>query len=795
VRVPLTWLRELCPTTLGAQELSESLTNHGLEVERVLHPWERLSGVLVARVLEVRDHPNADKLCLARIDVGGPEREVVVGVRNMAPGDLVPYAPPGATLPGFEHSLERRDIRGVTSEGMLCSPKELGISPDHGAILVLDGEAEPGSDLKGSLGLDDAVLDVEVNPNRPDVMSILGVAREVAAVTGEELVLPDTAVPEGAESVEGVATVEVLDGERCPRYLARVVRGVTPGASPLVVQIRLAAAGMRPLSGVVDATNYVMLELGQPLHPFDLSLLAGPGIVVRTAEPGEQMETLDGVTRTFTEEDLLICDRERPVAVAGVMGGAGSEVSGSTSDVLLESATFHPVAVLRTARRLGLRTEASVRFERGADPEAPGPAAARAAALIAAWSGGTVLAGEIDVGSVPARDTVALRPSRARLVLGMDLSEVEVRESMGRLRLTVVEEGEDRVVVEVPGYRADLSIEADLIEEVGRMRGYAHVPSTLPGVKQAGGLSEGQRSRRRIRDVLAGAGAWEATLYSFAPASDLHLFGDRRRDGIRMANPVSEEEGYLRTSLLPGLLRAARRNVSQRRTSLRLFEAGRTFVAEEGEPREVERVAAVLHGTAAEEWPGERRELDFLDAKGLLEHLMAALGIEGWSLAPFAFEPFHPGRSAEVAVPGEPPIGELAELHPSVAERFELPGRVAVFELQTAPLVAAASSAVAYRPLYRFPPVRRDLSFLVDRDVEAGAVRAGLIQAAGELLDRVMLVDVFEGDPLPTGKKSLAFSVDLRAADRTLTDQEANDRVELIARHLRAEVGAELRAG
>jgi phenylalanyl-tRNA synthetase beta chain len=793
MRVPLSWLRDYCPTSLGGEELADLLTNHGVEVERIIRPWADLSGVRVARVLEVRDHPNADRLCVARIDAGSEERQVVVGVRNMGPDDLVPYAPPGASLPGFDDALERRDLRGVRSDGMLCSPLELGISGDHTGILILGADLEPGRDVAEALGMEDPVLDIEVKPNRPDTMSIVGVAREVAAVTGDDLSLPSASVEGGPEKAAEAASLEVLDPERCPRYVARVIRGVRAGPSPLVAQIRLTAAGMRPVSNIVDATNYAMLELGQPMHPFDLALLAGPGIVVRRAESGERLTTLDDTERELTDDDLLICDVKKPLAVAGVMGGSSSEVSERTTDVLLESALFEPRGIFRTARRLKLRTEASMRFERSPDPEGVAPAAERATALIVDWAGGTPLDGELDAGEVPERRSVSVRPSRVRALLGTDVSAAEVRESLGRLRLPVVADEDDLLTVEVPGYRVDLELEADLIEEVGRMSGYDSVPSTLPGVRQAGGLDRRQRLARGVRDALAGAGLWEARLWSFTPPSDLELFGDRRSNGIRLANPVAEDDACLRTSLLPGLLRAARRNVAHRRGSVRLFEVGTTFLASEGEPEEVERVAAVLTGLTEEEWPGPHREMDFLDAKGLVAHLMDTLGVGGWTLSQFAVDPFHPGRCTQVLVPGQPPIGEVAELHPRVAELFDLPGRVAMFELDLAPLLAAASSGTSYREISRFPPVHRDLAFVVGGDVPAGAVRDVLVEEARELLDRALLFDVYEGDPLPSGRKSLAFSVDFRALDRTLTDDEVEERVRAIAERLHRDLGAELR--
>ncbi len=789
MRVPLSWLREFCPVKLSAEDLADLLTARGLHLERLLRPWEEVSGVLIARVLDVRDHPNADKLCVTTIEAGSGERTVAAGVRNMKPGDLVPYAAPGATLPGFPGKLERRELRGVTSDGMLCSPSELGISGDHTGILVLQ-EGEPGEDVKEVLGLDDTVIDFEVVPNRPDLMSVYGVAREAAAATGDDLAPPDTAVTEVEEQADDVATVQVHDATRCPRYLARVIRGVTVGPSQLKAQVRLTAAGMRPVSNVVDATNYVMLELGQPMHPFDLKLLAGPGIEVRTAADGERFTTIDGVERTLTPEDLVIADLERGVAVAGVMGGADTEVSAQTTDVLLESAYFQPVSVLRTARRLGLRTEASIRFERGADPEGVEPAAARAAALISAWAGGQVLSGAADVGTVPERSTVSVRPDRASKLIGIGLTSSEVREALGRLRLPASED-EDRVVVEVPGYRVDLELEVDLIEEVARITGYDRVPSTLPGVRQAGGLSREQLLRRRIADLLSGVGLVETRSLSLTPASDAEVLPGVRT--IRVANPVSEEDASLRASLLPGLLRIAKRNVSMGRTSLRLFEPGRTFQAGDPDPLEEECVAVLLTGPASEGWPVEPRNQDALDAKGVLEHLLAGLGID-WQAGEAPGRPWHPGRSFDVLVDGHS-AGHAGELHPAVGESFDLPSPVSGLELRIEPLLAATDQVVPFHEVSRFPPIRRDVAFVVDQAVPAGSVEAALVQAAGELLERVLLFDVFEGPPVPDGKKSLAFALDIRAPDRTLTDREADEIVRAIAERLKADFGAELRSG
>jgi phenylalanyl-tRNA synthetase beta chain len=792
VKVLLSWLREFCPTDLSAEELAEKLTAQGAKVESVIRPWERLNGVVVARVLEVRDHPHSDKLCLARVEYGSGQRELVVGVRNMMAGDLVPLAGPGARVPGLPEPLSARMIRGVVSEGMLCSARELGISGDHTGILVLPPESPLGADFKQTFGLDDAVLDVEVKSNRPDLLSVVGVAREASAATGLPLVQRDASATESEEKAEEAATVEILDLERCPRYLAKVIRGVNPGASPLRVQARLTAMGMRPLSNVVDATNYVMLESGQPLHPFDLALLEGAGVVVRRAAEGERLVALDDVERVLTAEDLLIADRAKGIAIAGIFGSASAEVSDKTSDVLLESAHFQPQGILRTARRLGLRTEASTRFERGTDPEAVDEAADRAASLIAKWAGGTVLAGSVEVGGPPERRRVGMRPSRASMVLGYPVSSSEAAHALLRLGMHV-RAARDSVKAVIPSYRWDLHIEEDLIEEVARVQGYDRVPETMPAVRQPGAVPPGYALRRRVREALGRAGLREAWTYSFASLADLRLMGQDASTAVRVANPLGADQEFLRTSLVPGLLKAVLHNTSRQVPGVWLFDVGRVFAP--GDPVQEREVAAfVLAGRFSSGYPGETRGLDFFDAKGAVETLLRALGVTDWSLRRAAPPPFHPARSGVVHAGGRP-AGVVGELHPRVTEQMDLPPRTAVAEVDVADLAAAAAPTFAFGEPPRLPPVHRDLAFVVDAATPAADVRKAMIEAGGELVAAVVLFDVFEGGPIPEGKKSLAFSVDFRAPDRTLTDDEAEQAVRKIVDRLAEDFQAELRAG
>lgn len=788
MRVPVGWLREFCPTDLSVDELVDLLALKGAHLEALERPWAGLEGVVIARVLDVRDHPNSEKLCIASIEAGEGPTQVVVGIRNMAPGDLVPWAKPGSRVPALEQPLDARRLGGEISNGMLCSPRELAISQEHeSGILLLPGDLAVGADLKRALGLDEEVLDLEIESNRPDLLSIFGIAREVAGATGAPLVAPEVGVVEGDEPAETVATVESKDPEGCPRYLARVIRGTRGGRTPLLAQARLTACGVRPISPIVDATNHVMLELGQPLHAFDLHRLAGPGIVVRRSEPGERLVTLDGVERELAD-DLLICDLERPVAIAGVMGGASSEVAADTRDVLLESAYFDPRSVLRTSRRLQLLTEASIRFSRGTDPEGVGDAASRAARLIVAWAGGEVARGAIDVGAAPPRRRIGLRPTRAAAVLGYPVIVRDAVEALGRIGIAAEEQPDGTLEVEAPSFRPDLRIEEDLIEEIVRVQGYDRLPSTVPAIAEVGGEQDSYQVRRRLRELLLRAGLREAASLPFVREEDATWLGE---DPVRVANPPSAEAPFLRTSLMPSLLAAASRNLRRGARSVALFEVGHVFRL--GDPvDEREHVAIVLAGQVGEGLHARDRPYDVLDAKGAVEVVLDGVGV-AWRLEPDADRPLHPARSGSVVV-GQAAAGLLGELHPAEADRFDLAGRVAVAELDVAALGIAWPLIPTFRDVPRFPPVRRDLAFVVRDDVPAGAVQAELEATAGDLLDRCVLFDVFAGGGLPAGHRSLAFSLEFRAAERTLTDEEIEPAVRAIVERLREAFGADLRA-
>jgi phenylalanyl-tRNA synthetase beta chain len=791
MRVPLAWLREFVPTDLAPDDLADRMTHRGVKVEGLIDPWAGLAGVIVVRVVEVRDHPDSDTLCLATVHDGTAPAEVVVGIRNMRPGDLVPWAPPGSRVPVSDSPLAAKVIRGVTSHGMLCSPHELQISQDHGGILILDpGAWEPGMDLRTALHLDEPVLDIEVEPNRPDLLSVHGVAREVSALTGIPLIEPDLSSAETDERAADVLDVSIEAPEGCPRYTARIIRGVRPATSPLQVQARLTACGMRPIDAVVDATNYAMLELGQPLHGFDLARLSGPSIVVRRAAEGERMVTLDDVDRALTTDDLLICDLEGPVALAGVMGGRRSEVSGSTTDVALESASFTRGGVLLTARRLGLHSEASHRFERGVDPEAVDRGAIRGAALIAAWTGATVAKGFAEAGETPPRRWVSVRAARAAALLGYPVSAHEAAEVFDTLGLRHRPGPADALEVEVPGSRPDIEREVDLIEEIVRVQGYDKVGATLPRSPHAGGVPAAYHFTRTLRGALVAEGLREIRPLPFASDDDLAMFADA--DAVPVANPLRAEEGWLRTRLTPGLLRAVARNRALGVDRVALFEVGTTFRL--ADPfTEHRKLGFVLAGSAEPGWAGPRRSFDVWDATGIIERLFAGLRVEHWSWGGPPAGPFHPGRAATVMV-GDRHAGVVGEIHPRVATALDLEGRVSVGVLGLGPLYDAVG-AFAFRDVPRFPPLLRDLAFIVPEDTQAGTVRALLVTAAGPLLDSIELFDVYSGDAVPTGAKSLAFRVGLRAEDRTLSDTDAEPVFAAMVEAVATGAGGELRAG
>jgi phenylalanyl-tRNA synthetase beta chain len=795
VKVGLSWLQEYVDVDIPAEKLAELFDLSGTKVESVRRPAAGVNGVVVAEVLGIRDHPNADNLILVEVKTdGGEVNEVVCGVRNFQVGDHVPYARVGSRLPDLE--ISERKIRGVTSAGMLCSPAELGISQDHSGILVLSPDSQPGQDVKSLLGLDEVIFEFEITPNRPDCMSVIGLAREASVLLRTDLKLPDVDTTNG-DDVDAPVQVEVDDPMGCPRYLARYLEGVKIAPSPGWMSSRLVAAGVRPISNVVDASNYVMLEFGQPLHAFDADRLHKQTIVVRRAKKGERMTTLDGVERELHTDDVMIADPKHPVAIAGVMGGEDSEVSDATERIILESAYFDPPSIAFTARRHQLRTEASARFERGADPEIVPVAAARAAQLMVELAGGQLSSNSVDEYPAPVeRPMVTLQPKRADAVLGEPIAPETQADILRRLGMDVTEK-DDVFEVVPPSFRPDIRREEDLIEEVGRIAGFDRLPATLPPGR-AGVLDPRQIFERRVRRIMSARGiaeAWTSSLMGPGDLDALRLSSDHpARRAVRLANPMSEEEPWMRTTLLPGLLRSAARNVAHRGMSVALFELARVYEPSEGDlPTEAMMLSGVFSGPQQlKQWNIPLIPWDFFGVKGVVESLCVGLGVGTVKFAPLEGAPFHPTRAASVSL-DDAQIGVLGELHPEVCESFDVPERTGCFELALAPLAARLPDREQVEELPRFPAVYLDLAVIVDETVPADKVESTIWDAGAPELTSVRLFDLYRGDPIPEGKKSLAYALMFQVPDRTMTDDEAVGIRDRIIAALTSETGATIR--
>jgi phenylalanyl-tRNA synthetase beta chain len=807
MRVPLTWLRSYCDPGLPAPELAARLSLGGLEVGRIERTGVGATdGFVVGKVLEAERHPQADRLTVCAVDDGsGEPRTIVCGAPNVAAGQTVAVARPGATMPDGS-TLGEAKLRGVASSGMILAEDELGIGEDHIEILVLAGELPAGAPLAEHLPIADDVLDVEVNPNRPDAMGVYGVARDLHALTAAPLAEDPTAADAEPGGGEHGVTVEIADPEVCLRFTARAFEDVTIGESPPWLKQRLTAAGQRPISNVVDITNYVMLVTGQPLHAFDLDEVRGGRIVVRRAREGERMVTLDDVERRFDSEMALVCDAEGPSGIAGVMGGQVSEVSEHTTRVLMEAATWVGSNILRTSTRLGLRTEASARFEKQLHPDAAIAAQRLAARLMVELCGARMAPGTIDAYPRPAEPrTVTLRLPRLRRLLGEEVPPDEVRAILARLGFRVSGEGDELAAV-VPYWRdSDVQREADLIEEVARVHGLDKLPTTLPARRRAvGRLTPEQRLRRRVEDALRDRGLSETVSYSFTAPETIERLRLGGEPALRLANPLSEDQSVMRPLLLPGLLDALRHNAARDRPDAALFESARAYrpsgpLNEGGPPRgatpatERHHLAAVLTVAEPGTWRSERRAADLHAARGLLDAVMATAGVD-WRPEEGGRPFLHPGRAASVLANGGRELGWFGELHPLVVRDWELGERpVAAFEVDLDAVAELAGEPAPYREVTGFPAVIQDIAVVVPEEVSAAQVEGAVRAGGGELLERTRLFDLYRGEQVGEGRKSLALRLEFRAPDRTLTDDEVAERRHAIEAELAA-LGGRLRA-
>jgi phenylalanyl-tRNA synthetase beta chain len=794
MKISLEWMKDYLEVVLSPADLADLLTHSGLEVEGLTEWKPAFQGVIVARLDSFRPLAQSDHLSLCSVHDGRREYSIVCGAPNLKAGERVALAVEGSVLPGGVR-IASTQFQGIASEGMLCSEKELGLSEEGSGIMFLEPEASLGLPLDRVLPLQDWILDINITPNRSDCLCVLGIAREVAALTGKPLRFPVDKKAEKDPPADRQTSVTLEREDLCPRYVAKLILGVRIGPSPFWMRRRLEACGVRAISNIVDVTNYVMLEMGQPLHAFDFHRLEEKRIVVRTAAPGFTFTTLDGADRKMPKDALMICDGKKPVALAGIMGGLNSEIEEDTNDILLESAYFDPMGIRRTSKRLGLSTEASIRFERGIDPNGSLRAAERAADLMAALAGGTVSRGAVDAYPQKIEPLqIPLRVSRVNQILGTSIKAQEIQTHLKNLQLEVREKGTDSFRVTAPTFRVDLTREIDLIEEVARLHGFHRIPVTLP----SGRVSPEKKTPMQIgmekaKGLLTGFGFWEVITYSFISSQvllDLRISpNDRKARALRIQNPLSEDQAVMRTTLVPGLLHTVRSNLYRKNLDLKLFELGRVFFPRgpEDQPEEVEFLGGVLSGLREEEsWAKPRAECDFFDLKGTVEGLLEGMGVTGFQFLPDDQIPFlHPGKACRVVAGGED-IGILGEVNPGVGELFDLKEKVFLFELDFQKVLARMTERRTFTPLPRYPAVARDLAVVVDESVAAGDVLQTLWKASEGWAKEIRLFDLYRGNPVPSGRKSLAFRLVYQKEDRTLTDREVNEfhqrLVELLAR-------------
>jgi phenylalanyl-tRNA synthetase beta chain len=828
MKVPISWLKKYVDITISLDELAERLTLAGLEVaslERIGDWWDR-EKIVVGEVLQVRPHPDADRLVLVDVAYGGDEVEqCVTGAPNLFPykgqGRVslkVAFAMEGAELydghkEGFVKTrLKRTKIRGVPSRAMVCSEKELGISEAHEGIMFLPGDAPVGAPLSDYLG--DAVLDLDLTPNLARCLSMIGVAREVAALTGVPLRYPSTDWQTDGPPADALARIEIEDPDLCNRYIGTIIQGVEIGPSPLWMQDAVRKAGMRPINSIVDITNYVMLEWGQPLHAFDYDKLAARAavdgvdistIIVRRAKSGEKMVTLDDIERTFTEDDLLICDTKGPIAVAGVMGGFDTEIDENTKSILLESANFSLVSIRRTAQALKLPSEASLRFGKGIHPALAELAAKRASELMRVLAGGTIAQGMVDTYPVQARPVIiSLTAAEVERNLGIQFGLEEIVDILEPLEFRCERITDDELRVTVPDHRLDCEYPADLIEEIARIHGYDRIPVT----EMADRLPP-QRANRpleleeEVRNVLVGCGLQEVVTYSLtnlereAALDPAKTANDLPQDTyVVIANPISQERSVMRHNLLSTALETLAANL-RFRDRVEVFEVGKVFLLEPGEelPDEPRRLSIVMTGPRdSRHWLATGGpDLDFFDLKGVVEALLERLHVSEAVYGPVEHPTFQPGRTAQLQVNGAV-IGTLGELHPAVKDAFDLPEqRVAAAELDLEALLAQVPAAWFVEPISTYPAVLQDLAVVVDEGVPAAVVQSLIAETGGFLLREVNLFDVYRGEPIPAGKKSLAYALSFQAPDKTLSDRIVAKQVQRIVGQLKRELGVELR--
>ena len=795
MKAPLKWLKDYVDINVSPKEFSDAMTLSGSKVEGIEVQGEEISKVVVGKIISIEKHPDADKLQVTKVDIGSEVIQVVTGAQNIKLNDYIPVALVGATLPG-DKKISKGKLRGIESSGMMCSIEELNLSkedypdaPEHG-IYILEPGLELGKEVKEVMGIDETTIDFEITSNRPDCLSIIGLAREAAVTLKNEFKKPKVKVLEEGDEAKDYVSVEIKEPDLCPRYAARVVKDVKIGPSPNWMKDRLRAAGVRPINNIVDITNYVMLEYGQPMHAFDLKDVEGKKIIVRRALDGETLKTLDDQDRKLDSSMLVIADENRAVAVAGVMGGANSEISDNAKAILFESANFNGTAVRLAAKKLGLRTEASGRFEKGLDVENVIPALDRAVQLVEELGAGTVCKGIIDCYvKKPEQVTLSLRPDKINAFLGTDISKAEMLDILKALEFEIDESGSN---VKVPSFRPDVEREADLSEEIARFYGYNNIEATLLSGKAAtlGKKTYKQSLEDIIKNTMISCGLYEAFTYSFTSPKDfdmLNLPADSvLRNAVVISNPLGEDYSIMRTTTIPGMLNVVSTNYNRRIDEARLFEMSFVYLPESLPIKELPKEKPILT-------MGMYGKTDFYELKGTVEELLLRLGIKEYEFAPVKDDPaFHPGRTASLLIKGEY-AGIIGEVHPMVSEKFECPERTYVGVVEVESLVKNSALETQYKPLPKFPAVSRDIAMLVKDEILVKQIEDIIKQRSGKILEDIKLFDVYKGKQVPEGMKSVAYSITFRASDRTLTDDEVGKTMTKILEGLKNNIEAQLR--
>ncbi|MDY6857139.1 MAG: phenylalanine--tRNA ligase subunit beta [Thermodesulfobacteriota bacterium] len=801
MKASLNWLKKYIDLHLSPDELGDALTMAGLEVECIIKTEKNLNNIVVGKISSIKNHPNADKLSLCQVTTGECLYSIVCGAKNMKAGDRVALAIEGALLAnGME--IKKTKIRGELSEGMLCSEQELGIGEDSNGIMILEDDLDLNKDIASALNLNDHIFELNITPNRPDCLSIIGIAREIAAITGKALKIPKIEFKEGDERTEDLTSIELQDTELCPRYSARLISDLVIGPAPFWMRRMLESVGIRPICNIVDITNFVLMEFGQPLHAFDFDLLSERRVVVKRADYNEVFVSLDGVKRTLSNDTLMICDGEKPIAIAGIMGGLNSEVRENSSTILIESAYFHPTNIRKTSKKMGLQTESSFRFERGVDPEGVIRASNRATQLIVDLCGGNALKGIIDRYPSPILNKeIPLGIKKMNNILGTSLKKETIKGYLNSIELDVRDLDGERINVGIPSFRTDLNREIDLVEEVARLDGYDNIPTTTPMARVASSkIGSAQVLEKNIKDIFSLMGFYEVVNYSFiSPAwiAILNVSPDHYYNKyIHIKNPLREDQSIMRTTLIPGILKTMQTNIFNNNLNLKLFEVGTVFYLkrEEKLPREKKMLSGLATGLRyGESWNVPGDEIDFFDLKGSVENLFKGLNIRDYNfLAAFDIPYLHPGKSSIITIENSN-IGLLGEVRSEVLEDFGLSKTAYIFEIDFDLLVKYALSDKGIRPLSKYPPIIRDIALIIDDNVQSKDIYDAMIGLNNSLIKDIQVFDVYKGEPIPFGKKSIAYRIKYQSYERTLTDNEVNALHERLISVLVDKVGARIR--